>query len=99
REEEYIRYLGYNFYGSTIPNHLKLTKEALIQSAPGRSAIFYEIGDGFSVHVLLVTKSEKALSVAKGTRSLYQKQFLEKFPGKDWKIPNLNEDLQESTEG
>lgn len=99
REEEYIRYLGYNFYGSTIPNHLQLSKEALIQSAPGRSAIFYEIGDGFSVHVLLATKSEKALSAEKGTRSLYQEQFLEKFPEKDWKIPNLKEDLQESTEG
>src|SRR5699024_9737222 len=88
-----------NFYCSTIPNRLKLTKEALIQSTPGRSAIFYEIGDGSSVHALLATKSDKALSVEQEPRSLYQEQFLEKFPEKDWKIPDLKKDLQESTEG
>ncbi|MEU0282518.1 FAD-dependent monooxygenase [Streptomyces sp. NPDC006195] len=52
-EEDYHRYLGYCFAGFTMPNHLGLSREAMMWNVPGRAAALYAVGAGEQVHAFL----------------------------------------------
>ncbi|TDP38132.1 FAD-dependent monooxygenase [Nocardia ignorata] len=95
-EQNYLRYLGYCFAISTVPNTFGLAHEALIWNTPGRAAALYAVGDSDDVHALLTfahsEPSHEALRDNETRRALISTIF-----GDDgWKVPDIVAAMRDS---
>jgi 2-polyprenyl-6-methoxyphenol hydroxylase-like FAD-dependent oxidoreductase len=93
-EEQYHRYLGYCVAGFTLPNHLGLTHEAVMWTAPGRAGALYAVGDGDHVHGFLNFARPEPPFDAFRDPAAQRDLVAAVFAGDGWEIPRLVEGMR-----
>lgn len=93
-EERFHHYLGSCFAGFTAPNRLGLCREAILWSAPGRSAALYSVDDGDLVHGFFFFARPEAPFAAVRDVGVQRELVAATFPDRGWEIPRMVGDLR-----
>ncbi|OEK89333.1 FAD-dependent monooxygenase (plasmid) [Staphylococcus sp. KG4-3] len=94
-EENYTKYLGYNFTGFSMANNLNMYKEGWIYSENAKTSVMYATKDESFIHAFLVFYEPNELLVNHRDEEKQREIVKEKFKDLEGITPNMLKSLDE----
>ncbi|MDW8797133.1 oxidoreductase [Staphylococcus xylosus] len=94
-EENYTKYLGYNFTGFSMANKLNMYKEGWIYSESGKTSVMYATKDKNFIHAFLVFYEPSESLVNHRDEAKQREIVREKFKGIEGITPRMLKSLEE----